>query len=72
MKKIISLSTAALSLLFARAQNCPSISVESYSYEIAAGDTLVFVAGTTGVEAHVTYNWAISAGTIISAIAGVL
>lgn len=66
MKKLLSLSTAILSLLFARAQNCPGISVESYSYEIAAGDTLVFIAGTKGAEVHVTYNWAISAGTIIS------
>jgi hypothetical protein len=66
MKKLLSLSTAILSLLFARAQNCPGISVESYSYEIAAGDTLVFIAGTKDVEVHVTYNWAISAGTIIS------
>jgi hypothetical protein len=66
MKKLLSLSTALLSLLFARAQNCPVISVESYSYEAAAGDTITFVAGTKGVEAHVTYNWAISAGTIIS------
>src|SRR5258705_790501 len=66
MKKIFSLSTAVLGLLFVHAQNCPSITVESYAYEMAAGDTLGFIAGTKGVEAHVTYNWAISAGTIIS------
>ena len=66
MKKIFSLSTAVLSLLFVHAQNCPGITVESYSYEAAAGDTIVFIAGTKGVEAHVTYNWSLSAGTIIS------
>jgi hypothetical protein len=66
MKKILSLSTAILSLLFARAQNCPGIAVESYSYEVAAGDTITFIAGTKGLEVHPTYNWAISAGTIIS------
>ena len=66
MKRIISLSTAIFSLLFARSQNCPGISVTPYTYEIAAGDTLVFIAATTGAAVNVTYNWAISAGTIIS------
>lgn len=66
MKKLLGLSIAILSSFFARAQNCPTISVESYSYEVAAGDTLVFIAGTKGIEVHVTYNWAINAGTIIS------
>jgi hypothetical protein len=65
MKRIICISTAIFSLLFAQAQNCPGIVVESPS-EITAGDTLVFIAGTKGVEVHVTYNWSISAGTIIS------
>ena len=66
MKKLISLSIAIFTLLFAQAQNCPGLSVESYSYEVTAGDTLVFIAGTKGAEVHVTYNWAISAATIIS------
>ena len=66
MKKLISLSIAMFTFLATQAQNCPGISVESYSYEIAAGDTLVFIAGTKDAEVHVTYNWAINAGTIIS------
>jgi hypothetical protein len=66
MKKSLCLIISIFSLLFTQAQNCPGISVESYSYEIAAGDTLVFIAGTKDAEVHVTYNWSISAGTIIS------
>jgi hypothetical protein len=66
MKKLLILSIAIPGLLFVQAQNCPSISVTPYSYEIAAGDTLVFIAGTKGALVHVTYNWSISAGNIIS------
>ncbi len=66
MKKLLTLHIIISSCFAANSQNCPGIKVESYSYEIAAGDTLVFIAGTTGVEVNVTYNWAISAGTIIS------
>ena len=66
MKKIISFCIAILSFTFVQAQNCPVIKVESYSYEVAAGDTLVFLAVMKDAPANVTYNWAISAGTIIS------
>jgi hypothetical protein len=66
MKKLLSITVAIFSLLFTKAQNCPGVSVTPYSFEIAAGDTLVFIAGTTGVEINVSYNWTISAGTIIS------
>ncbi len=66
MKKSLSLSIAILSLLFVQAQNCPVIKVESPSYEVAAGDTLVFIAVIKDAPSNVTFNWAISAGTIIS------
>ncbi len=66
MKKLIILSIATLTTLFAQAQNCPAISVESSSYQVPVGDTLVFGAVTKNAPANVTYNWSISAGTIIS------
>lgn len=66
MKKIAAILIAVFSVLFTNAQNCPGIAVEPNSYEIPAGDTLVFVAMTKGASANVTYNWVISAGTIIS------
>lgn len=66
MKKLATILIATLTALFVKAQNCPGIAIESNSYEIPAGDTLVFAAMTKNTPANVTYNWAISAGTIIS------
>lgn len=68
MKKLISLTIAIVILSSAQAQNCPGIMVQSPFYEIPEGDTLVFVAATKGADPKLalTYNWAISAGTIIS------
>ena len=66
MKKLAGISIAVLIGVFARAQNCPAISVESSSYEVPMGDTLVFVVNTKNAPANITYNWVISAGTIIS------
>ncbi len=66
MKKLLSLSIALFTLLIARAQNCPGILVQSPSYEVATGDTVVFIAITKNAPSNVTYNWTISAGTIIS------
>lgn len=66
MKKLLGLSIALLSLLSARAQNCPGISVEPNGTEISAGDTLIFTAVTKFLKVDVTYNWSITAGTIIS------
>lgn len=68
MKKIVLVFIASFALLFTQAQNCPGIMVQSPSYEIPEGDTLVFVAATKGADPRLplTYNWAISAGSIIS------
>ena len=66
MKKLIVTSIAIFSLLFAQAQDCPGISVLPYSDQVTAGDTLMFTAVTKFLKVNVTYNWSISAGTIIS------
>lgn len=66
MKKLLSLSIAIATLLSVQAQNCPGISVVPYSDEISAGDTLVFTCVAKFLKTDVTYNWSISAGTIVS------
>jgi hypothetical protein len=65
MKKLI----IAISLFissFVKAQDCPGISVFPYSDEITAGDTLIITCVAKFIKTDVTYNWTISAGTIIS------
>lgn len=68
MRKIIFFLIFIFTLTYSKAQNCPGIMVQSPSYEIPEGDTLVFVAATKGADPRlaITYNWTISAGTIIS------
>jgi hypothetical protein len=68
MKKLVSLSIALITLLLANAQSCPtSISVYGPSSELTAGDSLVFSALVNGGgSVSPTYNWMISAGTIMS------
>ena len=55
-----------LILLQGRAQNCPGISVVPFAEEVSAGDTMMFTVFIKVLEYNVTYNWKISAGTIIS------
>jgi hypothetical protein len=66
MKKLLLISFAILALLPARAQNCPGISVVPFTDEVSAGDTMMFTVFTKILEYNVTYNWTISAGTIMS------
>ena len=66
MKKLFLTSITAFSLFFAKAQDCPGISVLPYSDQITAGDTLIITTVTKFLKVNVTYNWSISAGTIIS------
>ena len=66
MKKLVAILLTIGTVSSAQAQNCPGIAVESSSYEVPMGDTLVFVVNTKNAPANVTYNWVISAGTIIS------
>lgn len=66
MKKFASLFITCFTLSFAKAQDCPGISVYPYSDEITAGDTLIITCVTQFLKTDVTYNWTISAGTIIS------
>ncbi len=66
MKRSATLSIAIIITLFSQAQKCPGIAVESSSYQVPVGDTLVFVAVTKNAPADVTYNWSVSAGTIES------
>lgn len=66
MKKLLLLSFAFFTLIPVRAQNCPGISVLPFTEEVSAGDTMMFTVFTKVLEYNVTYNWTISAGTIIS------
>lgn len=66
MRKIVSAFLAFFSFSSVQAQNCPGIVVHAAAYEIQDGDTLVFAAIIKGTAPNVTYNWAISAGSIIS------
>ena len=66
MKKIVTAFCALFVFLSMQAQDCPGISVEPNSDEISSADTLVFTVVTKFLKVNVTYNWAISAGTIIS------
>ena len=68
MKKILSLSIAIFTLLFTQAQNCPSSFTVTGPSELVAGDTLVFTAAVRdyNYSGTLSYNWSISAGTIIS------
>lgn len=68
MKKLVFASIAIFSLLLAIGQSCPtSISVYGPSDQLTAGDTLVFsVQVKGGGSVSPTYNWFISAGSIMS------
>lgn len=66
MKKFANLVVTFFILFSAKSQNCPGIAVYPYSDEITAGDTLIFTCVTKNLTANVTYNWAISAGAIVS------
>lgn len=68
MKKLLGLPIAIFSLLFVQAQNCPSSITVVGPSELMAGDTLVFTVAVRdyNYSGKLTYNWSISAGTIIS------
>lgn len=66
MKKLLFLSFFAFTLVPVRAQNCPGISVVPFADEVNAGDTMMFTVFTKVLEYNVSYNWTISAGTIMS------
>lgn len=66
MKKVCLILPLFFFVLLAKAQDCPQLSVEPNTYLLKAGDTLVFTVLAKYMKEKVTYNWTISAGTIIS------
>ncbi|NOT52420.1 MAG: hypothetical protein HOP10_14210 [Chitinophagaceae bacterium] len=66
MKKIAIAITAFFIYSAVQAQNCPVITVTPPLEGVVAGNELVFTAAIKGTSARVTYNWTISAGTILS------
>lgn len=66
MRKFFLAACLLLTGLCATAQDCPTLSAEPNSFLLTSGDTLVFTVLAKYLNAKVTYNWSVSAGTIIS------
>jgi len=67
MKKLCLILLLFVTGYSATAQNCPtSFNVISPAMPVSEGDTLTFTAVIDGGPSGMTYNWTISAGTIIS------
>lgn len=66
MKRILYSAVFILLALPSYSQNCPTINTSVSSYDVAEGDTVVFLATMKPLIASATYNWAISIGKIIS------